>query len=412
MTLTSGIESGKLQDPPELKKSRPSQVLLKASPLRFSIDFEITGERKIRGRAHTPEVDRENELILLKAFEATLPKFMKAPIMHEQHTERPVGIFTKVALTDGLDIEGEIFEHCDDVWERVKKGEYNRFSIYGQRRIGSPECSLQPAQRITPCITKALDLYSISLVGENAINEGTWLELVKSFSDYYKNEHILIKAENTDSSLIHVVTDGDKELPFGEYKDFAACEAANKNKGDPGAYCASIEHQITGKWPAEKAAEPDNMDLVHDPKNLSNIMERLDNLDNMAARVTELEKCYQTMKGETMTETEDKKEEVEKCSDTEKKAEEVPKVPETVEKAVVPADPEVISKADVEGLISKAITEKFGTIEKSITELTASVDEIKKQKIEKGGNVVVITQELKPEEKNELLKNSAALGGI
>jgi hypothetical protein len=42
-------------------------------------------------------------------------------------------------------------------------------------------------------------------------------------------------------------------MPFGQYKNFAECEAAAKKKGikSPGGYCASLEHKIIGHWPGE-----------------------------------------------------------------------------------------------------------------------------------------------------------------
>jgi len=40
-------------------------------------------------------------------------------------------------------------------------------------------------------------------------------------------------------------------LPFGKYKDMADCIAQNQDKDDPGAYCAQIHKDITGKWPSE-----------------------------------------------------------------------------------------------------------------------------------------------------------------
>lgn len=43
-------------------------------------------------------------------------------------------------------------------------------------------------------------------------------------------------------------------MPFGKYKDFAACVAANKDKGNPQAYCATVHKKITGQWPSEKGA--------------------------------------------------------------------------------------------------------------------------------------------------------------
>lgn len=45
------------------------------------------------------------------------------------------------------------------------------------------------------------------------------------------------------------------KIPFGKYKDFAACVTDQKRKGfsDERArkICASIHKKITGKWPTE-----------------------------------------------------------------------------------------------------------------------------------------------------------------
>lgn len=40
-------------------------------------------------------------------------------------------------------------------------------------------------------------------------------------------------------------------MPFGKYKDFAACVRANQDKKSPEGYCASIEKKITGQWPGQ-----------------------------------------------------------------------------------------------------------------------------------------------------------------
>ena len=49
-------------------------------------------------------------------------------------------------------------------------------------------------------------------------------------------------------------------MPFAGYKDFAACVAANKDKGDPKGYCAEImrrtEHKMT---PIAKIDEDQNL---------------------------------------------------------------------------------------------------------------------------------------------------------
>jgi len=43
-------------------------------------------------------------------------------------------------------------------------------------------------------------------------------------------------------------------MPFAKYKDFKSCVAANSDKRDPSAYCASIERKIIGKAAMAKKA--------------------------------------------------------------------------------------------------------------------------------------------------------------
>lgn len=50
-----------------------------------------------------------------------------------------------------------------------------------------------------------------------------------------------------------VVFFGERQLPFGGYKDFADCVAQNSDKSDPKAYCGTIQAA------AEKAAEADDL---------------------------------------------------------------------------------------------------------------------------------------------------------
>jgi len=45
-------------------------------------------------------------------------------------------------------------------------------------------------------------------------------------------------------------------MPFGPYDSMADCIAKNQQASDPGAYCAQIHYDITGKWPSE-AMHPD-----------------------------------------------------------------------------------------------------------------------------------------------------------
>ena len=44
-------------------------------------------------------------------------------------------------------------------------------------------------------------------------------------------------------------------MPFGDYKDFDACVAANRDKDSPGGYCAALHKKITGKYPSENYSQ-------------------------------------------------------------------------------------------------------------------------------------------------------------
>jgi len=163
------------------------------TPFEVSFDFEVLSksERTIRGVASVESIDRENELITKSALKEAIGGFEQLPILHYQHTERPIGICTKAQITDrGLEIEGKIPNHpqWDDIWERITKGDLTKYSIHGRRRVFSPECKLAVNSRDSPCITKGLYLDSISIVsGATAINQDTFVEVVKAMRDELAN---------------------------------------------------------------------------------------------------------------------------------------------------------------------------------------------------------------------------------
>jgi len=164
-------------------------------------------QRVIRGCASIPQVDRENELVLSSAVADALDNFMALPVLHLDHTERPIGLVTSATMNpDGaLMIQGTVknTDDCDDVWSRIKSGELAQYSIYGRRVEGSKSCKLHPDRRDEPCKTLKLHLDSISVCpAGNAINPSTFVEIVKG---------IVVKSMNSESALIHETADGTKE---------------------------------------------------------------------------------------------------------------------------------------------------------------------------------------------------------
>ena len=43
--------------------------------------------------------------------------------------------------------------------------------------------------------------------------------------------------------------------PFGDYADFGDCVSQNGDKDDPEAFCAWLEHEITGEWPSQESLD-------------------------------------------------------------------------------------------------------------------------------------------------------------
>lgn len=206
----------------------------------FDIKGILGSIRKIRGTFHVPKVDKDNEIITSGAMDKAMHDYMHLPIISEYHKERPIGIVTKSWKTsDGkYQFEGVIkaTHDCDDIWEKVKKGEYDMLSIAGKRTEMSEECSMHPLLRgDKPCITKGLRLDSISACDEGARNDQTSLEMAKasegsvylcsSTLELTQVKDTLIKATDTTSSLIHVTTDGTRKK--GE------CMACKKGKKPP-----------------------------------------------------------------------------------------------------------------------------------------------------------------------------------
>jgi len=57
-------------------------------------------------------------------------------------------------------------------------------------------------------------------------------------------------------------------MPFGEYKDMEDCIAKNKDKNSPGGYCAAAHKKATGEWPAEKADQGVEPNMLENIKRL------------------------------------------------------------------------------------------------------------------------------------------------
>lgn len=327
----------------------------KGTPLSFSIDFSILSDRQISGCAHYEAPDLENEVIEIEAIRKALDCFMQHPILHYQHTERPIGTITKAEIVEkGLYIECSIYDtpDTDDVWDEIRKGFLNKFSIYGRRLKGNDQCRIPSENRISPCVTKAITLYSISAVGNNAINQMTFLEFAKALRG-------------------DMVTDENIEETIEKAEDV----------------------------PQEEPT------LLKADTNTSSILERLAGVEQTLQSLVDSDKQVHESMGETA-----KAEEVEEPGETEEKKCGCAAMKATVDEEE--EDEDAIVKADV---IQKAIADVQKAFDQKIAALESRISEMEEQTIQKGGQVVIIADQLSESDKsafNPLIANAKALGGI
>lgn len=145
------------------------------------IGFDSTiiddSKRIIEGVATAPIYDRTNELITADAIKKALPAYMVLPILTVQHKEFVAGLVKKAWFdeNDRLHIKAQLknTKDVDRVWELIKSGELNSFSISGTRN--ETTCNLSSN---APCVTSDICLNAITICGDNAINQAAYFDVV------------------------------------------------------------------------------------------------------------------------------------------------------------------------------------------------------------------------------------------
>lgn len=161
--------SPSIKDLKEVSEVKVKEVKKDDIKMEWVLDLDalMKSDREFSGTFHKPVIDKENDIIPASAMDKAMDDFMILPTLQEVHTERPVGIITK-AWKNGDDeyyLEGKIKpgDDCDDVWQKIKKGEYDGLSIGGRRVNYSKECAIPSLIRDTPCVTHRLKLYNVSV---------------------------------------------------------------------------------------------------------------------------------------------------------------------------------------------------------------------------------------------------------
>lgn len=134
-------------------------------------------KRIIEGVATAPIYDRTNELITSDAIKKAIPDYMVLPVLTVQHKEFVAGLVKKAWFdeSDRLHIKAQLknTRDVDRIWELIKSGELNSFSISGTRNVTT--CNISSN---APCVTSDICLNAITICGDNAINQAAFFDVV------------------------------------------------------------------------------------------------------------------------------------------------------------------------------------------------------------------------------------------
>lgn len=363
---------------------------LTTNPLEWEFNFAaiLSSPRKVRGTYHVPKIDKDNEIITEGAMDGAMNDYMHLPIISEYHKERPIGIVLKSWKTADLEyqFEGVIksTRDCDDVWEKVQKGEYDMLSIAGKRTASTSECSLPTHMRDAPCVTHGLRLDSISACDEGARNDATSLEMIKAGDpaspflcttalDLTQVKDTLIKGTDTNSPLIHVTIDGSKkrtDCMTGKCTKGENAPPEEKKEETPPTEEKKAEEKKESpeeKKEEEKKAEPPEEKKEEEAKKADGLEAKIDKLIEVVGQLVSSDKKVHSEVGKSLTDGKPAamtEEEVGEKREVEKKAGPIPAV-----------DPAEFSKAMTTiATLQARITELEGmTVQKSAVVIQSDV---------------------------------------
>jgi len=355
---------------------------------------------------HVPVVDKDMEYITAKAMAEALEDYQHFPIINEFHKERPVGVAEKIWQTQEDEFQALIRiredPSVDDVWDKIKSKQYNQVSIAGRRTEYSSECNLHQSQRSKerPCRTTGLRLDSISVCDEAARNDNTSLAVVKAGLEdpgafvyttslvLTQVEDTLIKAETTDSSLIHPVTDGTKLRSKKTGDKMKKCnEKTPVKKGDEKEETdekkEAMKEEADEKEETEsKATEPEisEKEEKEEEKKAESGSSLADDIAEIKAILKQLvssdKKVHESMKADETKEPIEEKKVIEKA--------EVPPTPPEDKTVILKAEMEQDFKKAIDAALSPVLTE-IETLKKANLDLAEKLEAYANETIQKSG---------------------------
>ena len=146
--------------------------------IQFNPQIISESKRIIEGVATAPVYDRVNELITTEAIKKAIPGYMVLPVVTVQHQEFVVGLVKSLKFDDEqrLIVRVQLKEtrEVDKVWDLIKSGVLNAFSIAGVRH--QTTCNLAGS----PCVTSDISLNTITICGDDKCNQEAYFDIVKS----------------------------------------------------------------------------------------------------------------------------------------------------------------------------------------------------------------------------------------
>lgn len=146
--------------------------------IQFNPQIISESKRIIEGVATAPVYDRVNELITTEAIKKAIPGYMVLPVVTVQHQEFVVGLVKSLKFDSDqrLIVRVQLKEtrEVDKVWDLIKSGVLNAFSIAGVRH--QTTCNIAGS----PCVTSDISLNTITICGDDKCNQEAYFNIVKS----------------------------------------------------------------------------------------------------------------------------------------------------------------------------------------------------------------------------------------
>lgn len=170
------------------------------------IEIEKSDERRIfSGHISAEVVDHQNDFIFVKEILAIMDTFMKVlPVVSEVHTNRMVGkvlSYEKSQINghDSVKVTMEIFKQegvtlYDQVWNKIKSGEYSGLSMGGGSKIREP--MFKDGRYVMNL--RNLELYEIAVCPSPA----NPLALIDKYNEFAKSDIMAGKAHVIDNRNI------------------------------------------------------------------------------------------------------------------------------------------------------------------------------------------------------------------